>query len=283
MASSFKAIAPAELDPIHQRNYDYNMSRAEALREAANSSKVPNAHLLSAANRAEQSAKEIAWGQPVLAAYAQGDQVKIKTIEEILPDGIKITSLTPIAVGNGPNSHSLTAASFAPAHKNPAIEAETFWSAVRQAQTTSAQLPDNLLARAASNAASFMAKALLGIKFKPGVIETVDMPSINVIDATVEAKRPIVNRPIIKHLERAAAANSHRVPVAIGEEVFEITTRGQNLDAMEERKELYEAATRDAAISAATTVTRDGGTTTTTVDVGEMYAWQRIFMAEEGF
>lgn len=283
MASSFKAIAPAELDPIHQRSYDYNMSRAEALRGAANNSKVPNAHLLSAANRAEQSATEIAWGQPVLAAYARGDQVQIETIEEIRAGGIKITSLIPIAVGDGPNSHSLTAASFSPAHKNPAIEAETFWDAIRQEQTASVQLPDSLLARAASRAVSFMAKALLGIEVKPGVIETVNTPSINVIDATVKANQPIVNRPITAHLERAAAANSHRVPVAIDREVFEITARGQNLDAMEERRESYEAATRDAAISAATTVTRDGGTTTTTVDVGEMYAWQRIFMAEEGF
>ena len=283
MPSIFRAIAPAELDPTHQRGYDYNMSRAAALRQAAFGSDAPREHLLSAANRAEQSAREIAWKQPVVAAYARGDQVQIGVIEEVRSNGVKVTSLTPIAIGLGENSHSLTAAGFAPTHKNPAIETEAFWDAVRQEQITSIQLPDGLLARAASNAVAFVAKALLGIKFQPGAIETVDMPNINVIDAASKANQQRINRPITAHLEKAAAANSHRVRVAIDEEISEITVRASNLDAMNERRESFEAATRDAAMAAATTIVRDGGTTTTTVNIEEVYSYQRIFMAETGF
>ena len=270
MSSIFRAIAPAELDPIYQRGYNYQVSRAEALRQAADDLQVPNAHLLAAAERAEQSAREITAEQEVLAAYAKGDQVQIGVTEETRSNGVKITGLSPIAVGLRQNSHSLTAAGFTPAHKNPALVEEAFWETAKQAEIKTVQLPDNLLARVASNAAAFIAKALLGINFKPGVIETVNMPSINVIEATAKANQQIANQPITAHLERVAAANLNLVPVTVDEEVSEITDRANNLAAMAERKEAFETATRSEAQSAATTVTRDGGTIITTVDFGAM-------------
>lgn len=289
MPSIFHAIAPAELDPTLQRGYNYQISRAAELKIAAALEGAPRQHLLAAANKAEQSARELAMEQPILAAFAKGDQVAIDTIEGTLPNGVRVTSLTPVAVGKNPNSHSLTTASFASTHKNQAMASEAFWRTTEKVATRTTQLPDSLPARIASEAITFVAKACLGINFRPGATETTVWPCDDTINKEAGLALQRVSQPIAVHLENVATRNfrqnrSPKLLAAIDIEIAEIEVRAQTEAAAAERQAFFEAATIDEARSAATTVEHGpDGTITTTVGVEALEEYQAALMAMRGY
>lgn len=283
MASAFRAVAPAELDPNLQKGYDYFTSKAAILRDAAIGPGAPTHHLLSAAERAEKSAKEIANNQSILAAYAKGDKIDILDHRETRHNGIRVNSLTPIAVGERDNSHSVTVADFSTTQKNTAIEAAAFWEAAKQGETKTVQLPESLTARIASDVIAFAAKALLGVEWRQGV-ELTQRPDLDDIHARAASIRNEISYPIEQHLQTTASnnftfQNDERTIAQAANEIAEVQARADFEQAAFERTAYYEDLTRDAAIEAATTYGPDG---TITIDYGKAAEEQQLLMIMKG-
>lgn len=284
MASAFKAVAPAELDPNLQRGHDYFTTKAAILRDAAFNPGAPTNHLLSAAQRAEESAQEIAANQPILAAYAKGDRADIFAHNETRENGVKVTSLTPVAIGQRDNSHSVTVADFSPTSGNTAIKTAAFWEATRREETKTVQLPESLTARIASDVIAFAAKALLGIEWRQGV-ELTQSLGLDDIHARSASIRNEISRPIEQHLQTTAEGNftlqnDERTLAQATNEIAEVRARADFEQAAFERTAYYEDLTREAAIEAATTYGPDG---TITIDYGKAAEEQQLLMIMKGY
>lgn len=284
MASAFKAVAPAELDPNLQRGHDYFTTKAAILRDAAFNPGAPTRHLLAAAERASKSAIEIASNQSVLAAYAKGDKADILDYSETRENGIKVNSLTPVAIGQRDNSHSVTVADFSPTQRNTAIEAAAFWDAAKQTETKTVQLPESLTAKIASDVIAFAARAFLRIEWRRG-IEISQSPNLEDIHSRASSIRDEIRHPIEQHLQTAAATNftlqdDERTMAQVTNEIAEVQARADFDQAISERTAYYEDLTRDAAIEAATTYGPDG---TITVDYGKAAEEQRLLMIMKGY
>lgn len=284
MASAFKAVAPAELDPNLQRGHDYFTTKAAILRDAAFNPGAPTRHLLAAAERASKSAKEIANEQPVLAAYAKGDKADILDYSETRENGIKVNSLTPVAIGQNDNSHLVTVADFSPTIRNTAIETAAFWEAAKQGETKTVQLPESLTAKIASDVIAFAARAILRIEWRPG-IEISQSPNLDEIHARASSIRDEISRPIEQHLQTTANNNftlqdDEGTMTQAANEIAEVQARADFEQAAFERTAYYENLTREEAIEAATTYGADG---TITVDYGKAAEEQQLLMIMKGY